>query len=118
MVPGWAQPAVAQRCAAGDDSACVRLMQAATRDQIAPPISIHARQSFLTLAIDAGGPGTYGRLLAARGQPLDARLAAATGLPVDSLVSRWRAWILAARPKTVAADPRAAWAAVGWGVLL
>jgi len=102
----------------GDDSSCIQLMRGPVGTEIAPPFSVHVRQLLLTMAIEAGASGAFDRLIRTEGQPLDARLAAASGLPIDSLVSQWRARVLSAHPKTVAADERAAWAAVCWGVLL
>jgi hypothetical protein len=102
-----------------DDSACIRLMR---MDRgwhfVTPPFSVHARLLLLSQAIASGGPGAFERLVAAVGQPLDARLAAAARMPIDSLVSHWRSYVVAAHPKTVAADTGAAWAAVFWGVFL
>ncbi len=99
----------------GDDVACIALMRASPATPA--PASISARQLLLALALDHGGPEAFDRLVAASDQPLDARLALAALLPRDSLLSRWRSHILAAHPKTVAADSRAGWSAVFWGVL-
>ncbi len=103
-------------CQGGEDAACVQLLRSFTADQFVPPFDVTARQLLLTIAVESGGPQAFDRLLSANQKPLDARLELAAGLPVDTLVARWRARILSAHPKTVAADMRSAWAAVVWGV--
>lgn len=113
-------PAVV-RCAEGaSDSVCIaalRELPAAVRLG-EPPLSGGDRVSLAAMALDVGGPGAYDRLLAARGQPIADRLAAAARLDADSLIGVWRARVIAARPHTLAFQPRAAWAAVLWGTLL
>jgi hypothetical protein len=119
MVSREALPGVYEACTqGGEDSSCDRLLRQGFGGPITPPFSAHVRQLLLGMAIDTGGSGAFERLIATENQPLDARLAAAAGIPIDSLVGWWRGRVLAAHPKTVAADERAAWAAVGWGVLL
>jgi hypothetical protein len=119
MVPRLALPMMYDACTRdSNDSSCIQLMRFPVGTEIAPPFSVHVRQLFLAMAIEAGASGAFERLIRTEGQPLDARLAAAAGLPIDSLVRQWHSRVLAAHPKTVAADERAAWAAVGWGVLL
>ncbi len=102
----------------GDDQACIVSLKRAPGGSPGPPLGAQARQFLLALAINAGGQRSYERLIAGAGGPLEDRIAAAANLPIDSLVSRWHAQVVAARPKTVAADARAAWAAVAWGVVL
>lgn len=104
-------------CRSGDDAACIALMRLAPRPRPEPPLGVTTRLLLLALALDAGGRSAFDRLLDRPTDPLDARLAAAAGMPVDSLIGRWRARVIAAHPKTVAADERAAWGAVAWGVL-
>ena len=104
-------------CASGDDATCIALMRLAPHARPGPPLGITARLFLLALALDAGGRHGFDRLLDRPTQPLDARLAAAAGISVDSLTDHWRARVLSAHPQTVAADERAAWGAVVWGVL-
>ena len=82
-----------------------------------PPLSVEARHSFARAALAAGGPAAYGRLIRSVGRPLSERFAIAAGLPADSLAWRWRAAILAARPKTVTLAALSGWAALGWVVV-
>ena len=102
----------------GDDQACIASLKRAPGGAPQPPMGVVARQFLVALAINAGGAEAYDRLTAHADEPIETRLSAAAGMPIDTLVSRWRAAIVAARPITVAADARAAWAAVAWGVLL
>jgi len=102
-------------CTGNDDAACIALMRLAPH-VAAPPLGATTRALLLALALDAGGRNAFDRLLDNTAQPLEVRLAAAAGIPVDSLIGRWRSRVLAIRPKTVAADERAAWGAVVWSV--
>ncbi len=103
-------------CTGNDDAACIALMRLAPREPD-PPLGITTRVLLLALALDAGGRNAFDRLLDNPARPLEVRLAAAAEIPVDSLIGRWRSRVLAVRPKTVAADERAAWGAVVWSVL-
>jgi hypothetical protein len=103
---------------AGDDAACIASLKRAPGGAPEPPLGDQARQFLLALAINAGGPRAFERLMAHPQEPLDARIEAAADIPLDSLITRWRDQILAGHPKTVAADSQAAWAAVAWGIAL
>ena len=103
-------------CTSNDDAACIALMRLAPREPD-PPLGITTRVLLLALALDVGGRNAFDRLLDNPARPLEVRLAAAAGIPVDSLIGRWRSRVLAVRPKTVAADERAAWGAIVWSVL-
>ena len=102
----------------GDDQACIASLKRAPGGAPEPPLGAQARQLLVALAINTGGPDAYDRLLEHAGQPLEIRISAAAVVPIDTLVYRWRTRIISAHPQTVAADARAAWAAVAWGVLL
>lgn len=102
----------------GDDQACIASLKRAPGGSPEPPLGAQARQLLVALAINSGGPEAYDRLVERAGEPLETRISAAAGVPIDTLVHRWRTRIIAAQPQTVAADSRAAWAAVAWGVLL
>lgn len=82
-----------------------------------PPLSIEARHSFARLALETGGREAYARLRGTAGRALPERWALAAGIPSDSLVTRWRAMILAARPTPVTLPPAAGWVALGWAVV-
>ncbi len=76
------------------------------------------RQALLALALEMGGAGAFDTLVASASAPMGARLARTAGVSVDSLVTRWRNAILAARPRTVTVTPAGGWAALGWATLL
>jgi len=84
---------------------------------IDPPLLLDARQSLARLALDAGGRGAYRRLAGSTGRPLAERLAGAARLSSDSLIRRWRAAVLAARPRAVPIAAAGAWTALSWAVV-
>jgi hypothetical protein len=104
--------ALVQRCREKADASVCR--DALLQFKIAEPVPRDVRESFLAFALVRGGPQAYVRL---RDTPGDrrARLAAAAGVPFDSLVSGWRAQVVAARPARSVAVPGAvtlAWLAL------
>lgn len=111
-----------QRCLnGGPDEACVAAVRGALGYNLGfipeTPLASPARLSIMQAALTAGGRTAYARLLASAGRSMDERLAWAAGIPADSLLSRWRAAVLTARPKTVAFGTKQAWAALLWGVV-
>ncbi len=84
------------------------------RGALAPP----GRQALLALALEVGGAGAFDTLVASAPAPMGERLARTAGVSTDSLVTRWRNVILAARPQTIAVTPAGGWAAMGWATLL
>lgn len=103
-----------------DTAACAEVLVEAFpepwshRGALGPP----ARQALLALALEMGGPGAFDTLRASAPAPMGERLARTAGVSVDSLVTRWRNVILAARPATVAVTPAGGWTALGWATLL
>ena len=98
----FARPATAptlQRCREHDDDACVRLLRALPT--LPPPLFHGPRMLLLREALRAGGRDAYSRLVADPSAPIGARLASAAAIPLDSLVARWRARALAARPASL-----------------
>jgi hypothetical protein len=82
------------------------------------PLLTEARLALLRLAVEAGGPGAFGRLESHAGRPISERLAFASGIPMDSLLTLWRERLIAARPKPVTVTPADGWMAFSWAVLL
>jgi hypothetical protein len=101
-------------CATGSDSACLDLLESLPPGSLIRPLDYPAQFSLLETAVSLGGPETFHRLFAAPPGPMGARLAAAARVSEDSLVARWRADILAARPKPVPLPPWGLWVALGW----
>jgi hypothetical protein len=105
-----------QACAAGGDSACIELLRSVPEQALPRPGTRNARETLVHLALRLGGRDAYGRL-ARPGAPVADRFAAAAGVPIDTLVTRWRAEIIAARPVPVTLPPWGLWIAIGWTAL-
>jgi hypothetical protein len=75
-----------------------------------------ARFTLVHLALRLGRREAYHRLLADPFASIGARLASAAGMSEDSLVARWRAEIIAARPVPVEMPSWAFVIALGWMV--
>jgi len=105
-------------CLQGQDAACRQALRHLEPALVSTPLGASARLALLDVVVRQGGTGAYDRLLATRGQPIDARLAAAAGMPADSVFAAWRHRVLSAQPLPVAVSPGSAWVAVGWCLLL
>lgn len=104
-------------CVTGSDSACTGLLRSLPRGVLPHPLGADARFTLVHLALRLGGREAYHRLLADPQASVGARLAAAGGVREDSLVARWRAEIIAARPLPVEMPTWAFGVALGWMVL-
>ena len=105
----------------GADEACEAALRLIPPAQLPLPVSPAAQLSLLQIVLDAGGPGAYDRLRSsvAANRSIEERLALTARVESgDSLLSAWRAKVLAARPHTVEVTAPSAWAAVFWGVAL
>ena len=112
---GMGQQAAADACLLGQsDEGCISVLHAVT--YLDPPLSVEARHSFARTALYAGGRGAYRRLVRSAGRRLSERFAAASGMSADSLVLRWRAAILAGRPRTVTLATASGWMALAWAI--
>ena len=101
-----------------DDRACAVAAAALPNDRVPVPLTATARAILLREALDAGGPGAYGRLVTSSG-PVRARIEHAGGRPAEVVVSRWRERIEQMRPDRMSVRPGLAVASLGWsGVLL
>ena len=101
-----------------DDSACITVATALPNDRIPLPLPGTARAILVREALDAGGPGAYGRLVGASGS-VRARLEHAAGQSADRIVARWRRRIEDARPDRMSVRPGLIVASLGWtGALL
>src|ERR1041385_7713106 len=108
--PTGSGPAMDACLLSGSDSACLDMLHRLT---VEPPLSNEARQSLARIALRSD-PTAFGRLAASAGQPLASRLADAARQPSDSLISRWRVEIIAARPRPVTFAAGLGWTALGW----
>lgn len=110
-----ANAAAFRSCAEGRDSTCTALLRT-LRGVLSRPLGYEARATLAHFALRLGGREAYRRLLADTAAPVGARLAAAAGVSEDSLLARWRAEIIAARPRPVAMPSWAFVIALGWMV--
>ncbi len=101
-------------CVTGSDSACTGLLRSLPRGVLPHPLGADARFTLVHLALRLGGREAYHRLLADPQASVGARLAAAGGVSEDSLVARWHAEIIAARPPPVEMPTWAFVIALGW----
>lgn len=107
-----------RECTRGGDRECVQLLRTLPPGSIPPPLGTDAHRLLAHVALRIGGRGAYGRLLADSSGALGERLAAAAGVRLDTLVLRWRADVLAARPAVVTLPRWAVPVALGWILLL
>lgn len=129
---GWFQPGERRRLGgagsrsplhrackeAGYLPACDSVLMAEPGRVLLPLGDADTRASLLLTMLDLGGSGALARLHTARGASLQDRLAAGAGVPVDSLLRRWHAAILAARPLPVTVRYRDAVTALFWFTVL
>lgn len=117
---GWPTPETGatlfRQCVEGHaDAACLELLH---MDSLPAPVprpdvlSSRARRSLLVVSRDAGGDGTFTRLLADTTAPLGSRLSAAAGMPLDSLLATWHARVRAAEPEATRVGAVAGWTSV------
>jgi len=111
------QLAMLQACANGSDFACTQLLRSIPPGALPRPLTYHARATLINVALQLGGRAAYHRLVASAGRSIADRLALAGGVGVDSLLARWRAGILAARPTPVSLPRLGVWIALGWTAL-
>lgn len=88
-------------CRAGSEAACTEALQQVPASRLPQPLEREARLLLVHLALRLGGRSGYHNLMVSPEAPLSARLASAAGMPIDSLLVRWRATVIAARPAPV-----------------
>lgn len=129
---GWFLPAERRRLAgteawgqlyrsckeAGYIPACDSVLAAEPSRVLLPLGDADSRASLLLTLLELGGSEALARVDAARGAPLPDRLAAGAGVTLDSLLRRWHASIVAARPLPVTVRYRDAATAMFWFVVL
>lgn len=107
-------PGAARCVEARVDSACVDVLQ---RFLVEEPLSPLARATLLRTALELGGDGAYGRLLASDEPEFLARLASVAGIPPDTLLAEWRGRMLAAKPQAMTLTRISGWIAFIWAAL-
>lgn len=82
-------------CQAGNGDACARFLAASERVLFdAVPAPPHIRASLVRSLRVSSGPEAMRRAFADSTGSIGARMARAAGVPEDSLVDRWRTWVL------------------------
>jgi len=112
-------------CRGGDLAECDRLLRdlsahypARQHQLFMVPFGPEVRASLLWFALERGGQGAWGRLLArADDEPL-AALEAASGMSADALMRGWHAWLLENRPVGSAGFGPQALTGLAWILLL
>lgn len=107
-----------QRCAEGNDAACIAELRSWAPSELPPPLSVGARHSLVWVALGLGGADALERFTSSTATNVEGRLAESARTSSASLIGAWRDSVAAARPKPVAASIGTAWAAVFWGGLL
>ncbi|MGE5803780.1 MAG: hypothetical protein ACM358_16160 [Gemmatimonadota bacterium] len=105
-------------CVTGNDTACVELLRSLPPGSIPRILDRDARRLLVHMALRIGGREAYGRLLADSNASLGERLGRAAGVPADTVVARWRAAIIASRPKAMTLPGWAIIAALTWTLVL
>jgi hypothetical protein len=108
-----------RKCLNGDNAACMQIAgisEQARRMNVRGSESV--RRSVLRAALRAGGEGAYSRFASDSASSVVRLLEAASGLTGDSLISVWRAQVIAARPVPVSTPARTVMMAIAWGTVL
>jgi hypothetical protein len=105
-------------CVAGNDTACVELLRSLPPGSIPRILDGDARRLLVHVALRIGGREAYGRLLADSNASLGERLGRAAGVPADTILARWRAAMIASRPKSVTLPSWGIVAALAWTIVL
>jgi len=103
--------------AAGRDSDCIEYLEAVPRDMLPLPYTSGVRRSLMRIAIEAGGDGSYGRLVRSDTSNVADMLESVSGLAVDSLVAHWYGAVMDARPAPTTITTALALSSVFWMVL-
>lgn len=104
-------------CGDGADSVCIALLHYVDPSSLPRALGDRDRQLLVRLALVTGGRDAYRRLVADTALPMTQRLSAAAGVPIDTLLARWRAEVLTARPVPVALHPMEEAAGIFWIVV-
>ena len=105
------------RCITGSDRDCLTLLRDVA-DLIPGTLLPPTRTTFLRVALENGGPGSYPVLLASAGQPIALRLAQTSGASIAVSVREWHGRVIAARPSPTTIRGSQALAAIGWTAVL
>lgn len=112
--------AIEKRCVGGGLVACQVALRLREIDgpENGGRFSPFVRTDLLYFALDQGGDGAWTRLHDANDTTVIGRLVAASGMPADTLISRWRADLLARRPEATLLSAHSVLIALAWSGLL
>jgi hypothetical protein len=97
----------------GDDNGCRIAARAITNERIPLPLSGSARFTFFREVLEAGGPGSFDRLLSTPGS-MKERLTTAANGRLDDVVLRWLDSVESSRPDRMKLRPSLVFASLGW----
>ena len=121
QLSGFFQPAESRqsydRCITGSDPDCLALLREVP-DHIPSTLLPPTRVTFLRVALEHGGAGSYLALLSSAGQPMEARLRQAAATPTGPLLEDWHRRVIAARPPPAQMSRGHAMAIIGWTAVL
>jgi hypothetical protein len=100
-----------------DDAGCRIAVRAIPDARVPLPLSASVRFTFLREVLDAGGAGSFDRLVAGSGSIRD-RLAGAANEPLDRTVLRWLERLERSRPDRMHVAPELIIASLGWTVVI
>ncbi len=108
-------------CVSGDLATCAYSLglRTAPSSDLTDAFPTMVRADRFLPALEIGGAGAWGRVAAVRPARAEEALTLASGLSADSLLTRWRAGMLALKPDVGPMPPESALLAAGWvGVIL
>ena len=106
------------RCVSGEfDESCIEFLPRVLGDPPRAPFSPRVTASLVGTAIGMGSDGGYTRLVADTTVPLVPRLEAAAGTDIDSVLTTWRAAVLATRPTPEQPVDRTTWSTLVWVIV-
>jgi hypothetical protein len=106
-------------CAGGNLQQCALAFELAgsPTGDTGPLFPVFMRADLLFTALATGGPNAWARFRAAADSGIEPALVSAAGMPLDSLLSTWRAGLLALRPAEGPISTGTGVAALAWSAL-
>ena len=116
---GWGTAEESALCIeAGDDTACENLVRDRLEEAVLHPVSPLTHHTLVETSLRLGGDGAYGRMVRSEAATIADWIAAVADAPVDSVIARWHAEVIAARPARSPLTAATGWGAVMWILVL
>ncbi len=114
------QARLADECVRSQEACDELLAESAEGSRVGyfSPLSMQARASLLWFALQRGGPGAWGRILAHPEASPEEALSEASGMGVAPLVDAWRSWLVGFRPARKAGLAASILSVLFWVLLL